>query len=313
MNTPGKKFDGAVKKKPLSWDDLYTLSTLAHARSYVAAAAALKLTRATVVRRMQRLELALGEQLLEEHQGAIALTARGEQVLATARQMGELAESLAEGLAGAPAGAAAGRHAATVSGKVRLTAPEGIAVHLLSPALGGLLRTHPQLRVDLLADAAVLSISHKQADIAVRLHYPDDGNLVALAAPPLAYALYRARGSETQALIGYDGSGARFPESAALRRHCPGQEAAVRSNSLAAQLQAARSGAGIALLPCYLAAAHAELEALSGVLLEKPVYIVYHGKDRDTPRIQATAAWLRQQLAPLATASAVAAQGILAG
>lgn len=309
MNTPGKKFDGAVKKKPLSWDDLYTLSTLAQARSYVAAAAALKLTRATVVRRMQRLELALGEQLLEEHQGAIALTARGEQVLATARQMGELAE----GLACAPAGAAAGRHAATVSGKVRLTAPEGIAVHLLAPALGGLLRTHPQLRVDLLADAAVLSISHKQADIAVRLHYPDDGNLVALAAPPLAYALYRARGSEAQALIGYDGSGARFPESAALRRHCPGQETAVRSNSLAAQLQAVRSGAGIALLPCYLAAAHAELEALSGVLLEKPVYIVYHGKDRDTPRIQATAAWLRQQLAPLATASAVAAQGILAG
>lgn len=284
----------------MSWDDLLTLSTLAQARSYVAAGAALKLTRATVVRRMQRLELALGEQLIEETEGRIALTARGERAVAMARQMGDLADALAED----GAGDGAPHASAAVSGKVRLTAPEGIAAHLLAPALGALLRQHPLLRVDLLADAAVLSISHKQADIAVRLRYPEDGNLVALAGPPLAYALYRARGSAAEGLIAYDASGARFPESTALRQRYPGVEPVMRSNSLAAQLQAARSGAGVALLPCYLAA-QADLEAVSGVLLEKPVYIVYHGKDRDAPRIQATAAWLRQQLAPLA------AQGIL--
>jgi DNA-binding transcriptional LysR family regulator len=51
----------------LSWDDLLTLSTLARHQTYQHTARELGLTRSTVVRRIQRLELALGFQVVEEH------------------------------------------------------------------------------------------------------------------------------------------------------------------------------------------------------------------------------------------------------
>ncbi|MCC2974540.1 LysR substrate-binding domain-containing protein [Massilia sp. IC2-476] len=274
-----KKMDSAVQKSSLSWDDLLTLSTLARNGSYSATARALGLTRVTVARRMRRLEEALGYPLVEERQGAVNLTEAARQVVATAHEMNELVASLGQR---APAGG--------LAGLVRVTAPEGISAFVLAPALAQLQREHPGLRIELQATSAVLSISHKEADLAVRLARPEDGNLVAVALAPLRYAMYAASGVAEPAqlpLTAYDRAAGLLPESLYLRTHYPDQEPALRSNSLAAQYESVRSGGARGLLPDYLARLHGGLLALPGTPpLEKPVYLVFHGAQRENALIQ---------------------------
>lgn len=299
MATKDQKIAGAVKKMPLHWDDLLTLATLAREGSWREAAVALKLTRNTVLRRIQRLELSLDAQLVEESQGKVVLTPRGQEAVAVAQEMGELADAIggATAAAGARRRDAAGGAADEVHGLVRMTAPEGISAHIIAPALGGLLRQYPALRIDLVAASAVLSISHKQADVAVRLTPPEDEHLIALRAGTLTYALYgSADAAHGEGLVGYDASGARHPETLALQRMFHERQQQVRSNSLLAQVEAVRGGAGASLLPDYLARQLEGLRKLSDLVLEKPVFVIFHAKHRDTPRVRAVTAWLQQLL-----------------
>ena len=68
----------------------------------------------------------------------------------------------------------------------------------------------------------------------------------------------------------------------------------VRSNSLLAQVEAVRGGAGASLLPDYLARQLEGLKKLSDLVLEKPVFVIFHAKHRETPRVRAVTAWLQQ-------------------
>lgn len=293
MATQRRKIDSAVKKKPLSWDDLLTLSTLARHQTYQHTARELGLTRSTVVRRIQRLELALGFQVVEEHQGKVALTAQSAQVVSTARGMSDMVAQLERAQ---PADSDA------VHGLVRVTAPEGIAAHLLAPRFGALHRRHPGLELTLLATSSVLSISHKQADLAVRMSYPEDGNLIAIPAATLRYRLYQGQAAASEGgapplLVTYDDAGAEYPEAVALRQRYPQVKAQFRSNNLAAQIQAVRDG-GIGLLPEYVERHYTGLALLQEeAVLEKTMYIVFHSMHRDHPKIRAVADWLKDSLA----------------
>lgn len=301
MASQGKKSDSAVKKKPMSWDDLHTLATLSKLGSFARTATSLKLARGTVVRRIERLEKALGIEIVKEAMGAVHLTTEGQRVLATALQMQDLAAGIAAPVAQAAPGG--------VSGTVRLTAPEGIAAHLIVPQLAALHAQHPQLQFELATGFELLSISHKQADVAVRLAYPTDSKLIAIPVKPLSYSLYASSSCAERhgsadgllaapVLIAYDETGARFPESAYLAGRYPDLQPSLRSNSLFAQIQAVREGIGVALLPDYVSRHYPELIRVSeSGLVHKEVFIVYHSKDRETEKVRAVVDWLKVHLA----------------
>jgi len=82
---------------------------------------------------------------------------------------------------------------------------------------------------------------------------PEHGDLIARRLSTVAYGLFAAPGAP-DALIGYDEALADLPEAVWLARHAGGRRVAFRSNSVQAQLAAAKAGFGAALLPLWLAA-----------------------------------------------------------
>jgi len=264
---------------PLDWEDLRVFVALARAGSLSAAARALKVSHATVGRRVAALEDALGRALFDRRADGYALTAEGAAVLELAAGMDERALAILR---------RAGRDAG-LTGTVRLTATESLAERFLIPRLAAFRRRHPGIDLEVLSDPRSLSLAKREADVAVRLARPQAGELVTRRLAAIAYGVYAAPDGDASAWVGYDDSYAHLPEAQWLARHATGARVALRANSLPAQIAAVRAGFGKALLPRWFA------EEEGGLLPLPPpapppvreAWLVVHRDLKDVPRVRA--------------------------
>ena len=267
------------KRSPaLDWEDLRVFVALARAGSLSAAARDLRISHATVGRRVAALESAVGSPLFDRRADGYALTAEGHAVLDLAAGMDERAQAILR-----RAGQGGG-----LTGTVRLTATEAVGERFLVPRLADFRRAHPGIDLELMTDHRTLSLARREADLAIRLARPEAGEMVARRLAVIAYGLYAARGA-ADAVIGYDDSLAHVPEMRWLARHAAGCRVAFRSNSLAVQIAAARAGFGRVLLPRWLAAEEPDLRALNppAPLPEREAWLVVHRDLKDVPRVRA--------------------------
>lgn len=271
-----QKFTG-----PLDWDDLRVFLELARAGSLSAAARSLRLSHATVGRRLATLEATLGRSLMERRPDGYVLTEDGEGVRALAEAMDERAQAIRR-----REGDAAG-----LTGTVRLTMTQALADIFLIPRLGPLRAANPALDLEIIVDNRTLSLARREADLAVRLARPQRGDLVGRRLATLGYGLYAAPDAP-DTLIAYDESMAELPEALWLDRHGGGRRVAFRSNSVQGQLAAAVAGFGTAFLPCMLADGVAGLvrHPLPGPPpcspLTREVWLLVHRDRRDVPRVR---------------------------
>ncbi|MFX8160690.1 LysR substrate-binding domain-containing protein, partial [Acinetobacter baumannii] len=64
-------------------------------------------------------------------------------------------------------------------GSVRVTASEIVAVEVVVPLLAGLREQHPGLVLELAPSNQLQDLLHREADIAVRMTPPEQGQLIA--------------------------------------------------------------------------------------------------------------------------------------
>ncbi len=270
----------------MDWDDLQLFLAIARHGTLSAAARALGVTQPTRGRRLAAMETKTGARLLQRLPGGYALTALGESVLGHAERIE--AEALAAERT------IRGRDVA-LAGLVRLTTIDVLAARFLTPALAALQRKHPGLTVELAPDTRALSLSRREADIAVRLTRFDSHEVFARRVGSFAMGLYVARDLEAQAeagqvkLITVLDDQAHLPESKWLRQCYPEAETAFRSNSRDVMLWAAKCGAGIAALPRCMADAEPDLVRLHRSVppLERDIWLGVHGDMRHMPRVRA--------------------------
>jgi DNA-binding transcriptional LysR family regulator len=239
----------------MDWNDLRYLLALREQGSLSAAARYLRVNQATVGRRLAALQRDVGVPLMERSSQGMRLTSAGEQAVLAARRIEETTASLERQLAGAEP---------RIAGVVRVTAPDTVASQLLAPHLPELRARHPELRLELAASARAVNLSRQEADVAVRLFRPREPTLAVRRLGTLAFALYaspeyvrqhgrpRPDSLREHVLVGDDDSVTGTPEKQWLEEGRQGARFALRSNSRYVQLAAARSGAGVAVLPCYL-------------------------------------------------------------
>lgn len=274
----------------LDWEDLRHFVALARHGGLSAAARALRVNHATVSRRVAALEAASGRALFDRRRTGYVLTADGRAVLDEAAAMDRAALAVLQRL---DAGTAP-------SGLVRLTTIRSLADHFLIDRLAALHRRHPELDLDIITEARVMSLARREADLALRLGQPSDSELRARRVGSLAFGFYAARGyrkslgGRAPELVGYDDDSAFVPEGVWLKRRFSDHRFAFRANSHVSQAAAARAGFGVALLPRFLAARDAELVEFPMGELPPPreVWLLARPNLAQTPLIRGVADYL---------------------
>ena len=151
-----------------NWDDLRVFLIVARHASLDAAAVGLKQDATTLGRRVRRLEKQFGATLLERSRKGHALTAEGEVLFAQAEQMEHLVAEVQQSIGG---------EIQQVTGTVRLSVTEAFGNVVIAPALGNFFKNHPGLNIELVATSGFLSVSKREADMAVLLSRPTRGRL----------------------------------------------------------------------------------------------------------------------------------------
>jgi len=249
----------AVQKRTadLDWEDVRYFAALARHGTLAATARSLKVTHATVARRLANLETTLGHPLFARHREGYRLNAAGAAALGEAAQM-ELAAGALH---------AARETTSNVAGQVRITVARVFADGFLAERLAPLTKRHPALELEIVATSRNLSLARREAEIALRLARPAAGELVARRLVTLDYGFYaspdykcRIDCGEPPAFIAFDNASDYVPEAAWARKFFTGRQVALRANSQSAQAAAARGGTGVALLPGLLARSLGGLE-----------------------------------------------------
>ena len=149
-------------------DDLALFVSIVEAGSLNAAAAKESLPTATVTRRLQKLEQALGYRLLHRSARRMQPTAEGWQYYEQCRPLVHALRQATQRL-DASLGA--------IAGNIRVLAPVNLAAGALAPAWSSFLERHPEVTLELELSNALQDLVGSGADLAIRIGAQSDSSL----------------------------------------------------------------------------------------------------------------------------------------
>lgn len=275
-----------------NWDDLYLFLIVARHGRFIAAGRATGLDHTTIARRIGALETTLKVRLLDRSPRGVTLTAAGLALLPYAERI----EAEMQG-----ACARLEPQGVSLTGVVRLATPEGFGTAIVAPAMTDFHRRHPDLHIELTPEPWPISLTNHEADIAIVLNRPPKGRVFARRLVDFRLGLYAAPAYlaghapllaradlQGHAMVWYIDDRIGDGEHAPLSEVLPKARVAFRSSSLAAQMVAANSGLGVALLPTYIGDAEAGLVRVLGeVEMRRSYWLVFHADHQHQPRLRA--------------------------
>lgn len=289
--------------KTFNWDDVRFFLAVVRAGTLTLAARRLGTDHTTVARRITALETALRAKLFDRSASGYMLTAQGECFLAPAEAMETMALNAQSGLAESDL---------SLSGAVRIGAPDGFGTMFLAPRLIPLCDRHPELEVQIVAMPRLFSLSKREADLAISLAQPSEGRLVSrkltdyqlglYASPDYLAAAPPLRSREDLAhhrFVGYIDDLIFAQELNYVPMIGKNIRPQIKSSNLIAQMTATMAGAGLCILPCFMAEPEPALQAvlIEEILLVRSFWLVMHADQRSLARIRATADFIGDSIA----------------
>jgi DNA-binding transcriptional LysR family regulator len=276
------------------WDDLRFFLAVARVGRLTVAARRLGADHATVSRRITALEESLKAKLFERRPQGYALTEHGERLLGKAEAIETQALAVSSEIGGADL---------ALSGTVRIGAPDGFGTMFLAPRAAALAAQYPDLEIQLIAMPRLLSLSKREADVAISLAPPKEGKIVARRLTDYRLGLYstadylarsapvsRADDLHEHQVIGYIDDLIFTPELDYLDEVSKGLRARLQSSNLVAQMNATVAGAGVCVLPHFMAATEPRLVPVlpETVSITRSFWLIVHADLKDIARIRAT-------------------------
>ena len=275
------------------WNDLRHFLAVARTGSTLAASRELKVSQATVSRRVTVFEEALGLKLFVRRPSGYSLSPRGEALLPLAEAVEGAALALSDGVAA---------EARRLSGTVRLTTVESAANSWVIPAMAKLRATQPDIHVEVTTTDRYLDLARGEADMAIRFGTrPEQESLVVRHLADLEECFYASR--DTVVRLGRPcnyAQIARYPlvsdaiasEGRIARwitENIPEAEIVHRVSSVSGLVAAVRAGMGAAVLPAIIGDSHRDLVRLLPPVpeLNFPCWLVTTDAVRRQPHVRA--------------------------
>jgi DNA-binding transcriptional LysR family regulator len=272
--------------------DLHILLALARAGTLAQAGTRLGADASTVFRAVQRIEKSLGQRLFER-------TRRGylpsDAMLAIANH----AERIEAELEAARAAALSANQ--EVSGRVRVTTVDAVLRGLVLPCAAELAARHPLLLLELHATNELLSLTKRDADLALRAIVPTSkppGHLIgrhlgAIRFVPCASRGWsvskRRRALEQLDWVAPDEAMPEHPSVRWRRRNLPKLVPRHLVDGIVAVADAIKAGLGVGIVPLFMLESEPQLVAVADPIegLESQLWLLAHPESRHLRRISA--------------------------
>ena len=267
----------------LDWDKLRIFHTAAESGSFTHAAERLGMSQSAVSRQISALEDDLRLKLFIRHARGLVLTEVGEQLFRTAHRMHwelqqvetQMTESQDE-----------------PTGPLLVTTTVGFGSTWLSSRINEFLLLYPAIQLEIKLNDAEMDLAMREADVAIRLHRPNQSEMIQRKLFTVHNHFYASRD-----YIAQHGAPKNVDELDSHRIITFGEpvpsylgdinylerlgrtegnprRAALKVNAIYGMMQAARAGIGIAMVPDYVVENEEKLErVLTGV--EIPSYETY--------------------------------------
>ncbi|MBI2769236.1 MAG: LysR family transcriptional regulator [Burkholderiales bacterium] len=269
------------------WDDLRYLLAVARHGSAAAAARALQVTHATVLRRVQAAEQAFGLRVFERASGRF-------RVAEQARPLLEMAEGIERQVQDTRRQVAARQD--VVEGTLRLTTTESLMDSLLPPLLYDFAQRHRGVVLELVVTNQVLDLDRHEADVTIRPAAEPPDTLVGLRLANLAFAVYGPKRDESppgqdlaaRCWLVPDGGLTHSPVGRWVHNQVAPKHVVLKADSWVVMRNMAEAGLGVAVLPCFLAERSAQLKRIADAPeAGSQLWILTHAEWRNSTRIKA--------------------------
>jgi DNA-binding transcriptional LysR family regulator len=289
--------------QPTNWNDLRFLLAVSRGQTLANAARQLRVDDTTVSRRLAALQTALGTRLIQRQaDNRLTLTPAGELVTQRAETMEQQFDLLSE-LGGLDRNPCVGR--------VRITSVPILINRLFAGCVDALLQAHPGLIIELIPDSRDLSLTHREADLAIRLARPVAGgtSVKARRIGTLDYAAYAATAVELRAVrrlpwITFDEAMSHLPQArwiARVAKSVAGGISGLRVHDAETALEAAAAGLGKTLLPTAIAERDTRLRRLeldaSQPYPSRDIWLLAHADQMELGRMSAAIEWVEKTVA----------------
>lgn len=285
----------------LNWDDIRYFLALCRKNSFVAAANELRVTHSTVARRITTLESSLQTLLFHRNEKGCTVTPAGEKLVVFAEQIESTILNIEESVSG---------YNNQLSGSIRIGAPDGIGNCYLATCLGRLQTRHPSLNIELVAVPMYYSLAKHEIDILITVKKPTVGNVIVRkltdyklgmfanqqylsTAPPITHK----KDLKKHQIVSYVDDLLFDSDLQFMEEITPGLTSQFRCTTVVAQMTAVASGAGIGVIPYFMA--HQEeriVPVLPTQIIERGYWLQVNPESRQLARVRATIDFLVEQI-----------------
>lgn len=158
-----------VVPAPLDWDKLRIFHAAAEAGSFTHAAQTLHLSQSAISRQVSALEQDVGVPLFHRHARGLILTEQGEILYRTAHDVLMKLENVRSRLS---------ESREKPSGHLRVTTTFGMGSGWVVDRMPEFIDRYPHVQIQLLLDDEELDLTMRHADCAIRLHQPQQSDLI---------------------------------------------------------------------------------------------------------------------------------------
>lgn len=287
-----------------NWDDIRYFLEVARTQRASGAALRLGVQHSTVARRIRALEQELGVVLFEKSRvSGFTLTNDGTRFLGYAEQIESTLLAAREHLSG---------QSQALSGHLRVGSTEGFGSYVLTPLMMDFQRRYPDLTLDIMPVPRFISLSKREADIAIALERPQRGPYLCTKLADYTLKLYgtqdylarhpaimQKQDLAHHSFIGYVeellfSDRLRYLEDIVAVSHVT-----FRSTSVIAQYHAALRGQSLTILPCFMAEQDPRLQAVldQEISITRSFWMYCHEDLRQTRRVMALWDYLKAAIA----------------